>query len=414
MADTNDVQEYGRKLQNQLEKLEDADIPDDDRETIRQFVDYLDVRTSNNQGTIVSNLNRLRLAAERGGTPLTEAEESDITALMGTLKREYGLREGTLREYRKALRKFYKWRGEDWGEDIEIGPSPKRSVDPDQLLSDDEIDAILDAAENPRDKAAVALLADTGIRIGALASLRVKDVDLSAQPAELHINEDANVKGASGKTLMTWSRGYVANYLEVHPRRDDPDAALIHKNAGHHTAGEDDGALTYQYLSRRIKEVGERAGIDAGRLNAHNFRKSAITRWIREGQPEQWIKNRAFWVDDSRQFETYSGVTDDNVITDIADHYGIDVGERETARPNLENCPQCGSPLRDTARFCPGCGAPLTQAAGEEKQSVEDATFDSVAAADGQEIDYFAEFRRRFNEDPAFRERVAGDHDESP
>lgn len=174
MADTDDVQEYGRKLQNQLEKLAAADIVEADREAIREFVDYLDLRTDNGQGTIISNLNRLRLAAERGETPLTEAEERDITALMATLKREYGLKEGILREYPKALRKFCKWRGVEWGDDLEIGPSPDRSVDPDQLLTEDEIETILDVAENPRDKAAIALLADTGLRIGALASLRVR------------------------------------------------------------------------------------------------------------------------------------------------------------------------------------------------------------------------------------------------
>ncbi|MFB6196405.1 MAG: tyrosine-type recombinase/integrase [Haloplanus sp.] len=411
MADTDDVQEYGRKLQNQLEKLTKADIADTDRKAIQQFVDYLDVRTDNNQGTIVSNLNRLRLAAERGKTPLTNAEESDITALMGTLKRDHGLSEGTLREYRKALRKFYKWRGVDWAEDIKIGPSPDRSVDPDTLLDDDEIEAILDAAENPRDKAAIALLADTGMRIGGIASLRIQDIDLTEQPGTVSVNENANVKGASGTVPLTWSRGYVASWLEVHPRRDDPDAALIHKFAGHHTAGDDDGALTYQYLSRRIKEVGERASIDPERLNTHNFRKSAISRWIREGFSEQEIKHRAFWVKDSRQFETYSGVTDDEMVAQIADRYGLDISDVETARPNLENCPQCASPIRDSARFCPGCGAPLTAAAADQKTAVEDATFESVAAADGQEADYFAEFRRRFNEEPSFREQVVGEGD---
>ncbi|MFC6939745.1 tyrosine-type recombinase/integrase [Salinirubellus sp. GCM10025818] len=411
MANTNDVQEYNRKLQNQLELLAEADIEESDREEIREFVNYLEVRTDNDRGTIISNLNRLRLSAERGDTPLTEANESHITALIGTLKREFELKEGTLREYRKALRKFYKWRGVEWGEDLKVGPSPKRTVDPDQLLSEDEIEAILNTAENPRDKAAIALLADTGLRIGALASLRVRDIDLSEQPGTVSINQEANVKGASGSVPMTWSRGYVGSWLDVHPRREDPDAALIHKHAGHHTAGDDDGALTYQYLSRRIKEVGERAGIEPERLNAHNFRKSAITRWIREGFDEQKIKHRAFWEKDSRQFKTYSGITDEEMNVEIADHYGIDVGEREAARPNLGNCPQCGSPLRDSARFCPGCGAPLTAAAADRTDAIDDATFESMGAATGQERNFFTEFRRRFNTDPAFREQVVGDGD---
>ena len=409
MADVDDVQEYGRKLKNQLKLLEDADINEDDRDAIRAFVRYEDGRGTG-EGTIISNLNRLRLSAERGDTNLVEAERDDIDDLMFRLKHDYDLAKSTRREYRKALRKFYIWRGEDWGKEIELGPSPSNGVDPDRLLTDDEIDDLLAAAKNPRDKATIALLADTGLRIGAVASLRVCDIDLSGQVATININESGNVKGAEGSVPATWSRGYLANWLDVHPRRDDPQSAFIHQFGDHYTPGEDDGALTYQYLSRRIKDIGERAGIDSDRLNTHNFRKSAISRWIREGLSEQIIKHRAKWVKDSSQFETYSGVTDEEMNVDIVNHYGLVDDESPASRPTLDACLQCQTPLRQSARFCPGCGAPLTAAAADEKTNVENATFESVASARGQEIDFFAEFRERFNNDPDFRERLVGDH----
>lgn len=54
------------------------------------------------------------------------------------------------------------------------------------------------------------------------------------------INEDANVKGASGTVPVTWGEGPLTSYLDVHPRRDVADAALIHKSRGWYE-GEDDG-----------------------------------------------------------------------------------------------------------------------------------------------------------------------------
>jgi hypothetical protein len=64
MANTDDIQRYGRKLQNQLEKLTEADPTEADCRAIRQFIDYLDVGGDNNQRTIVSNLNQFCLAAD--------------------------------------------------------------------------------------------------------------------------------------------------------------------------------------------------------------------------------------------------------------------------------------------------------------------------------------------------------------
>ena len=402
MADILDVQNYGRKLQNQLDLLEDAEIASEDREAIQRFVRHEDSRGGVSDGTIVSNLNRLRLSAERGSISLVEADKEDIDELIFTLKREYGLKDGTLREYRKALRKFYKWRNASWADEIEIGPSPTRQVDPERLLTREEIDELLEMAEHPRDKAVLALLADTGMRIGAVASLRIRDLDLGNRVGTISVNEEANVKNASGSVPLTWSRGYVANWLDIHPRKGEPDAPLIHKLRGYHRE-EDGGALTYQYLSRRIREIGIDAGIDSEKLNTHNFRKSAITRWIREGLSEQEIKHRAFWVKDSGQFEVYSGVTDEEMNAQIAQRYGLS-DDSETVRPDIDECLQCQTPLREDSRYCPGCGAPLTAGASDTLVEAEEDLFDDVAdTMDSAAIETLREIRTSLQESPGLR-----------
>lgn len=367
MVDTDDVQAYSRKFRNQREKVEAAAIDDRDREAILEFVHGLDGSDDVNDGTLAAHLNHLRLASERAETPLVDMDESDVNRLFSRLKREYGLADGTVRNYRKSIRRFTEHHDRPWADDIIIGASPSRSVDPDELLTDEEITTLLEAAKNPRDKALLSLLADTGLRIGAVASLRVRDVDFEGPTAMLTINENGNVKGASGTVPLTWSEGHVASWLDVHPRRDAPDAALIHKHGGYHD-GDDDGAMTYQYLSRRVKNIAEVAEIDPGRVNTHNFRKTAISRWIREGFPEQAIKHRATWDVDSDQIQTYSGVRDEELNEQILDHYGVETETTQT-RPSLEACPRCGTPLRDADEYCGSCGAALTDGAAERVQN---------------------------------------------
>ena len=371
--DTDDIQGYGRKFDNQLRKLDDADIGPD-KAAIKRFVHAREGQV--NQGTMVNDLNRLRLASERADVPLVEMGLEDVNEFVFDLLHEHELSEGTVRNYRKALRVFFKERDADWAEDIKIGSPERKAVDPEELLEEEEINALLDAASSPRDKCLVSLLADTGLRIGAVASLRIRDVDLSGENAYVSINQDANVKDADGTVPLTWSEGYLTSYLNVHPRRDVPDAALIHKNGSYYD-GSDDGALDYQYISRRIKELADAAGVDRERVNTHNFRKTAISRWIREGLSEQAIKHRACWHIDSDMFETYSGVRDEELNDQILSHY--DLSPEETSeRPDLENCPRCQATLQPNHDFCPGCSAPLTAGAKEAEEAVTEDTLDDI------------------------------------
>lgn len=416
MVRTDDVQNYGAKFENQLEKLEEADIDERDREAIHEFIRAVDARGDVNQGTMVSNLNRLRLSAERGHMPLVEMDKSDVDQLIFDLRHEHDLSDGTLRNYRKALRKFFKEREVDFGEDIKIGPAETQSVDPDELLTDEEIDDLLDACANPRDKAFVALLADTGLRIGAVASLRIGDIDLSGQAGMISINENAHVKGASGTVPMTWSEGYVAGYLNVHPRRDVDDAALIHVQESYYDPDDDgDGAMTYQYLSGRIKSIADKAGVARDRVNSHNFRKTAISRWIREGMSEQAIKHRACWDVDTDQIDTYSGVRDEELNDLVLDHYDIETPDSTVSAPSLDRCPRCQTALKDDHRFCPGCASPLSQSAADSTDAVEDELFESVAGASTGDLEALIELRDRFESDAEFRESLAAaaDHPSS-
>lgn len=108
MADVNDVQRYNQKLTNQLNRLKSADIDEGDRQVIRSFIRHEDINGDVNTGTMVSHLNRLRLSAERSQVPLTNMTREDIDDLLFTLKHKHELSEGTLRNYRKALKVFFR------------------------------------------------------------------------------------------------------------------------------------------------------------------------------------------------------------------------------------------------------------------------------------------------------------------
>lgn len=380
MVDTSDVQGYHRKFDNQMDRLENADIDEDDRDAIRRFIAHCRANDSTigSLGTVVGHLNRLRLASERGHVPLTALDDvDDVNALKLHLGDVQGLGQGTIRNYMKALRKFLIWhhRGEDWPDDVQIGAPPERKHDPDEEISSEDLNALLQAANEfdtaAREKALIAVLQDTGLRIGAVLSFQLRHVDLETRRGTLTINEEANVKDADGPKPLTWSREYVSNWLDVHPRPDVDHAALFHKTRS--WGDDEDGALAQQYAGRRIKDVAEKAGLDRDRIHAHLFRATAVSDWIRDDIHEQTIKNRIDWSPDSREFSTYSRVSDEEFNDMVFDHYGIEgeAGAVETTGPTLTDCYICDAKLQSGAEYCPSCGAPVDRRAAEELDDFE-------------------------------------------
>jgi integrase len=417
MVDVDDIQGYSQKFENQREKLAESDkLTEADREAIGDWMVHLRTNDSSVEsiGTVVGHLNRIRLCAERAEQPLTEFDRlGDVNALELRLKDEYDLAESTIRGYKKGLKKFFAWQEADFADDITIGAPIESKHDPDEEITSDELGAMLDACAEfdaaARDKAMIALLRDTGLRLGAVLSLRVGDVDISSRRATITINDEANVKDASGARPLTWSRGYVANWLDVHPRPGREDAALIHKTR--RFDADEDGALRQQYAGQRISKIAEAADVDSDRIHAHLFRGTAISEWIRDGMSEQQIKHRAAWTEDSRMLATYSMVSDEEINEEIFGFYGI--GDDEDRSPDLEECPMCKTPLRGTERFCPSCAAALDSAAADAEETIEDDTFESAKVAEASDGRFIDEFRRRFKNDPEFRARFLGDHHDS-
>lgn len=409
MVDVEDVNRFERLFDGQLERLRGADIHEDDRQAIVNFVQAQEAGGGVATSTLTGRMNRLRLAAERASKPLVEMDHDDVNALLFELRHEHDLSEGTLRNYRKALRQLFKHRNEEWWEDIEIGASPSasRTVEPSELLDDEEIDAMFDAARNPRDKAIMALMLDTALRIGAIASLRIKDLSLTPKAGELTINQEGPTKGANGTVPITWSRSHLVNWLEVHPRRDDPDAALIHvlppidDDVG-------DGALQTPVLRKRLYRLADDAGLERERVKPHRWRKTAIAEWALEGFSDQQIKHRATWAQDSDQFKRYAPFRDQEMNDEILAQYGLANGG--VSGPSLDSCPQCGASVRDDSTFCSQCGTSLSQAAAEVTNTAADVLTDDMVDSDRPtDREIAAAVQRKLREDPSFLEGVVGE-----
>lgn len=391
--DVTDPSNFTGKLRGQIETVQQLDNREDAQAIVR-WINGMAAATT----TKIGRANCIKMIAERADQPLHEfADDGEVTELFDQFRtgehpdvKDGGLSEGTLRQYRQAAKLFFRDElGREWAEDIVIGQAERPPVSREKIFTSDEVDTLLETATNPRDKALIAFLTVTGQRITAALSIVLDDVELNDRTAEIYLNEDAiGLKGASGPRPLLWARPYIANWLESHPKRRDPQAPLFCATQGGSRPQEDGSIISWEegdVLSRtqahnRLKAVAERAGMEPSRMKPHNFRHTAITRMRDQGIDDDRIKFMVGVKPRSNILERYDQADNRKMMQRLREQHGLAPEEdAPVGRPSLDECPQCQTTLRESVRFCPSCGTPMDTEAAEETENRGDRVKESLA-----------------------------------
>lgn len=135
--------------------------------------------------------------------------------------------------------------------------------------------------EARRDEALVRMFADTGVRLGEMAGLRVQDIDLNLAVAVV------KGKGSRFRTVPYGDKTREALDRYRRQRIRHPDAHLDAWWLGRKGALTDSGIT--QILRRRTAE----AGLE--HINAHQFRHSFAHAWLAAGGNEGDLQRIAGW-----------------------------------------------------------------------------------------------------------------------
>ena len=426
---TDDVMRFEERFRNEQERLENADIDPQDRDAIGRFV-----RTRVGSGTIkqstgLSYMNTLRRVADDAlelGTPLVDMDLDDFNELCFEYQHGVGYGRGsdslarsTLRTRQRLCRLFFDYLDREWVEDIEVAPPGDRTIDPDDMLRADDIAALVEAANEPRDVALIEFLADTGVRIGLAGSLRVGDVTFNdesdADDPRATFTPNPNASGLKGADIKPYplidSKADLRTYLRMaHPRADEPSAALFHRLRDFGPIDEDDGVVAPSHINKRLREIADKAGIEKP-TNPHNFRHSAVTRMLREGWSRTEIEYRVCWEVDTEMWQVYSHVADEDVRASIHATAGVsDPDDENDLEATRHPCGNCRETLKPHARFCPNCANPVSPDARADLSKMQDNLFEKAATeTDAEVIDAVRELRAALDSSPEVRELLLQD-----
>ena len=351
-----DIHNYDRELEKGRDAVKKASISERNKEIIFEFEKYLIVRNIS-KPRIIKYLGELRRTAIKLGKDLDKANKQDIIDLVCDMQ-QGSYTEWTKKTNKAVLKRFYKWlKGGDkrYPEEVEWidthMPRSKRTLPKtEDLLTQGDISKLIEAANNLRDRALIAMLWESGGRIGEIGNQEVGGISFDKYGGVVTLNGKT---GPRAVRLIN-SASYLANWLSIHPKRDDKHAPLW-VSIGNNNRNR---FISYGMILQMLKKLFKKVGIKK-RFNPHIFRHSRATflaNHLTEFQMNQYFG----WVQGSDMPSTYVHLSGKETDTALLKLNGIEVNENkeeQTQKPRI--CKRCDTINPALNKFCCKCGAVL-------------------------------------------------------
>ena len=234
---------------------------------------------------------------------------------------------------------------------IKTSLQQNKKVIPEEILNEDDIGKLLNASNDIRDKAIIALLYDSGVRIGELLSMKIKDVDMESEPAHITVTGKTGMR----RIPIMFSAPYLAAYLNLRKDANTNEPLWSARGSWSNLKVPIDRSGVAKVLLLAAKK----AGITK-RINPHSFRHARATYYANR-LTEQQLKHFFGWTNDSRMASVYvhlSGRDIDNAVLEANGQKSID--NQEGPKLKILICDRCKFGNTIDAMYCTRCGAPLT------------------------------------------------------
>lgn len=178
-----DIHNYEKKYIGMLRCLERAKISDRNKKLISDFNNFL-ILENISKGRLIRYMWTLKVVAERMNMDLDKANIDDIKAFVASIQQRSDYSPETKKAYKIAIRRFYKWllNTKDYPEIVswmKMGFSrcEKRLPSEGDLLTETDIQKLINISDTPRDKAFISVLWESGARVGEIGNLSLNRIN---------------------------------------------------------------------------------------------------------------------------------------------------------------------------------------------------------------------------------------------
>ena len=345
-----DIHNLKRRWKRVLERIKTSkEIPERNRKTLLKFHDYL---LSENIG--LAKLERYFMDLIKFNSmlkkPFENGTEADIRRVVSEIN-QTSLSEHTKRGFKLIIRRFYRFLRNCDKDDphppevkwMSLKLSHKHNKLPEELLSEKEFLEIIRNCETIRDKALISTIAESGARVGEIASMKLKHVSFEEYGARLTINGKTGMR----KILVVSSSSFLQRWINEHPKNDNPNSYLWYNPRGEF--------LCYNRITAILKRAARKAGIKK-RIHPHLLRHSRATQ-LASIMSEASMKQYFGWVQGSSMAAIYVHMSGRDTDQAVLQANGIKIQKQEKAIAlQPVKCERCETNNPPTNKVCQMCG----------------------------------------------------------
>ena len=282
----------------------------------------------------------------------------------------------TLQLYKTSTKTFYHWlfKGKTTERDergyplvvswISSSKKVKGKYQKD-ILTRDEVNKMISLAQNPRDKALIAALFETGMRASELLGMELKNL----KEQEGYGQITCNGKTGEREVVFVKSWPFLQNWLNWLKENQDiiaddaKDLVWINlpkvgiKRKGFLKGGK---LMNRDNVCVILKRIAKKAGIQK-RIWTHGFRHSSATDFAKQGYNETEMRLKFGWTPASNIPSNYTHYHFDDLVNKMLSRSGKKV-QVECSDGNIlatKECPFCSRENPKDSKYCSQCSRPL-------------------------------------------------------
>jgi len=344
---------------------------------------------------------------ERDIKTIKKADVNKYIAYMNTNEREWQgrkrkLSSSTVLTRKTTIKQFLRWLHKEYPdqvpmlEDVIKLQRVKKTTLPKNLLTLNEIRAMIRESMELRDKAMISFLYESGCRKGELFNVKIQDVTFVSDGCE------AVISGKTGprRIFLIYCSQYLQNWINNHPCKDNPSAYVFCSMRSPF------GQLSNSGLAEQIDIIRKRAGIDR-HINPHLFRHSRATH-LAKYMTEQEMKVFLGWTQGSSMAAIYVHLSGKDIDNKIRMMNGVPILEDDNDRLKTIECPRCHARCPAEIDRCAICMMALSEKAKRE----DDARLEKQAAELTKKLsqtinlaDILREHEKMMRDDPEYAQQ---------
>ncbi|VVB55643.1 Tyrosine recombinase XerA [uncultured archaeon] len=214
---------------------------------------------------------------------------------------------------------------------------PKNDISPQDILYPEDIKKIINVATLERDRCLIAVLFESGLRVGELIALTNQMVQIDDDRKEVIFNIPNQEGCKTGKRTVVCLEvhGYVQDWMKCNPSNRFMN-------------------LTHAGIRKAVKRLFVKAGINK-KCNPHMFRHSSITNAVIMKMQTNQISMRYWGIPNSNMLPVYLHLSEQIVNSGYRDAKGMGNSNGNIIiNPIASRCVECGK-LIQVGNICKSC-----------------------------------------------------------